>query len=161
MVNIIILLPEYYIMDNNIIIEPALIGVHNPIFKELPEKYKKVNFELIKVGDTIRLFDNCVVQFVVDTTNAYDTCQKIKEMYYHQFSMSDDTKWYTGPDGGTITGIVYNLIGSHFDTNTRKNMVDKYENNEKISFADLFGDAHNFEGFQQVRNNLWQVRRTN
>lgn len=30
--------------------------------------------------------------------------------------MSDHTTWYCGPDGGPMIGIVYELIGSYFDS---------------------------------------------
>jgi len=140
--------------------EPTLIGVHFSIGWNIPKKYKKMNFELIKVGDTIRLFNNERIEIKVDTTNIYETLTKIKNEFERKFR-KDMIKEYICCKGGTLKHQVYEMISSYLDSDQRRQLANKFEDGKELTLLELCGDVDRFEGFYQVSQNVWSVAWTN
>jgi hypothetical protein len=136
--------------------ESSIGDIHTPFGTKVYNRFKNVNFKEIKVGDTIQIFPEYdVVDVVVKTTNVYDTLCEVFERINKKFKRSDC--FYSYHNKNNLIQFVYILIGRFFDTNTRKQLVDKFESDQEMNFLELLGDACFFEGIYKIRDGVWGI----
>lgn len=121
---------------------------------ETPKKLKTFNFVKIKLGDKIKLFDQDVISFTVKSLNYYENFEKIKNLYCKKFRR-DEIKIFFGTN--SLINVIYNLIAGFFDSNDRKLLVEKFENNKEVCLLDFMGDFNNFSGFVKEAPGIWKV----